>query len=461
MLRTNIKHPSSFRDPSGHIFVENDTIFRRINASYFQQFTTLSVSGLYETLTRNGLLISHEIIEQTADYKIIRPEHLDLITYPYEWSFSQLKDAALLTLEIHQTALKHGMVLKDATAFNVQFHKGKPIFIDTLSFDIYKDGDPWTAYGQFCRHFLIPLLLMKYIAPDLNKLQMCFLDGVPVEVASTMLPAKTHFSPFITANIHMHAKAHRKYKDTFATKSNPRLALRTHNNILMSMVSYIKGLKLKSQTEWSEYYGQINYADKGFKFKEDTVHHWINKHALQRIWDIGGNDGHFARLIQDSCEIIVCTDLDPVAVDANYRATRQDGAHKIVPLMVDYTNPSPGLGFSNKERADFFTRMEGLQIDCILALALIHHLSISANCTFEMLAASFSQTADFLLIEFVDPTDSWADKLLGSKRSDRDLFGFYNRQNFETVFSKYYDFLETAQVPMSKRTLYMMSRKAD
>ena len=301
---------------------------------------------------------------------------------------------------------------------------------------------------------------MKYIAPDLNKLQMCYLDGVPIEVASTMLPAKTHFSPFIKANIHLHARAHRKYKDTFTTKSNPHLALKTHRNILQSMAGYINGLKQESQTEWGEYYDLTNYEDRGFRFKEDTIRQWINEYAQTRIWDIGGNDGHFARLIQDTCEIVVCTDLDPVAVDANYRATRQDGARNIVPLMVDYTNPSPGLGFDGRERTDFFTRMEGLQIDCILALALIHHLSISANCTFEMLAESFSQTASFLLIEFVDPDDSWAEKLLVSKRNARDLFGFYNRQNFEAVFSEYYDFLDTAQVPNSKRVLYMMSRKA-
>ncbi len=404
-------------------------------------------------------MLPHEIVSDTPDYKIIRPEQLALTTYPYEWCFSLLKDAALLTLNTHLTALEYGMVLKDASAFNVQFHNGKPVFIDTLSFDTYHNGDPWTAYGQFCRHFLAPLLLMRYISPDLNKLQIPFLDGIPLEVASVMLPTRTHFSPMIKANIHMHAKAHKKHKQTFATKHTPQLPLDTHKNMIVSMISFVENLTLNSKTEWGDYYRITNYADDGFKFKEETVRIWIQKYSLKKIWDIGGNNGHFSRLLQDHCDMIICTDIDPVAVDVNYRTIQKKREHKIIPLLIDYTNPSPGLGFDNKERTSLFCRIQDLEIDCVMALALIHHLSISSNCTFEMLASSLSETAKHLLIEFVDPTDSWADKLLSSKRSARDLFAFYNKQNFEAVFSQYYKFVEAVDIPKSKRSLYFMARK--
>ena len=193
------RDPSSFRDPSGYVYVENGEVFRKIKPSYFDQFNQLIDSGLYGVLADAQMLIQHELIVDADEQKIIRPEQLELITYPYEWSFSQLKDAALLTLKIHLAALDYGMVLKDATAFNIQFRKGEPILIDTLSFDFYGEKDPWTAYGQFCRFFLAPLLMMKFITPDASRLQLLYIDGIPLEVASAMLPLKTRRMSKLTA----------------------------------------------------------------------------------------------------------------------------------------------------------------------------------------------------------------------------------------------------------------------
>lgn len=453
------KHPSSFRDPSGYIFIKDGEIYRRINAGYLVTFAKLIGTGLYDKLVNEGWLVPHEIIEEKKEFVIIKPQQLGFITYPHEWSFSQVKDAALLTLRIHETALKFGMVLKDATAFNVQSYKGKPIFIDTLSFDIYKDGDPWGAYGQFCRHFLAPLLLMKYISPDLNKLQVSFLDGVPLEIASNMLPLKTHFSPFIKTNIHMHARAFNRQKNVFETDKKPHIPLRTLLNIVQDMISYISELSLDAETEWGDYYDIKNYDEEGFKFKEAMVKEWIERYGLTTVWDLGGNNGHFSRLIQNSCNVVLCTDIDPVAVDTNYRAAKKNNDQKIIPLIVDFTNPSPAIGFANEERPSFYHRIKSLRIDCLMALALIHHLSISSNCSFEMLAKSFSRISDKLLIEFVHPEDSWVERLLQSKREARTLFNHYNKRNFEAVFSESYEFLEVREVPNSKRTLYMMARR--
>ena len=453
------RDPSSFRDPSGHIFHENGIVFRQINRCYFSQFNQLTNSGLYSELSNANMLVSHELVTDTVDRKVIRPAQLDLITFPYEWSFSQLKDAAVLTMKIHLIALEHGMVLKDASAFNVQFVQGQPVFIDTLSFDTYKNDDPWMAYGQFCRHFLGPLLLMKYRAPDLNRLQALYIDGVPLELVSSLLPMGTHFSPFIKTNIHLHANSLRRHKGNLQSNNKPKLSLRTHRNILNSIINYLDKLDLDAQTEWANYYAITNYNDEAFQFKENVVKDWVKKYDLKRIWDIGGNNGHFSRLIQDSCELIVCSDIDPVAVDANYRAAKANNEEKIIPLLLDYTNPTPGVGFDNTERTGFLTRVKPLRIDCILALALIHHLSISNNCSFEMLAESFSQSAKNILIEFIDPEDSWADSLLRSKRDARSLFSFYNKDNFENVFSRYYEITESVRVPSSKRTLYLMARK--
>ena len=155
------RHPASFRDPSGFVFKKNNEIFRKINPIYFRQYDRFMKSGLYEELSHKKLIIDHNEDYRNDKEIIIKPRHIDFISYPCEWSFEQLRDAALLTLNIQKIALKYDFLLKDATAYNVTFHNGRPCFIDTLSFDFYKNGAPWNAYGQFISHFLSPLLLSK------------------------------------------------------------------------------------------------------------------------------------------------------------------------------------------------------------------------------------------------------------------------------------------------------------
>jgi hypothetical protein len=438
------------------VFAENGVVRRQINSTYFAQYDKLMASGLYASLSASSMLVKHDLIDDAPNRKIIQPEQLAFISYPYEWSFSQLKDAALLTLNIHLTALNHGMVLKDATAFNVQFVNASPVFIDTLSFDFYQDGAPWVAYGQFCRHFLAPLLLMKHIASDLVRLQTLFLDGIPLEMASAMLPLSTHWSPQVKLNIHMHAKSLRKHKEKFAVEKQPTLALTTQKNIVSSLIGFIQGLRQETHTEWGDYYSIANYDDAAFRFKETVVTKWVKETGVKRLWDIGGNDGHFSRLVQDLCEWVLCTDIDAVAVDKNYLECKKRNDTKIIPLVVDYKNPTPGLGFANEERQGLQARVKRFGPDCVLALALIHHLCISDNCSFDMLAESFSSFAENLIIEFVHPTDSWAAKLLDSKRGAKHLFDFYNKANFESAFSRRYRIVEEIAVPASERTLYLM-----
>lgn len=455
---TGCHHPASFRDPSGYIFVDNNTVYRQIKPSYFDIYEKLFDSGLYDGLISNGWLVAHEVIERQPEKIVIKPEQIPLITYPHEWSFSQIKDAALLTLNIHLKALDHGMVLKDATAFNVQFMKGRPIFIDTLSFDHYNDGAPWAAYGQFCRHFLSPLLLMKYISPDLGKLHVLHIDGVPLDIVSSILPFKTHFNLSIKANIHLHAKSFNRHKEAVGNDKQVALRISTHRNIVSNMINYIKGLTLASKTEWGEYYTFTNYNKSAFEFKEKTIKGWVEKYRFKKIWDIGGNNGHFSRLIMNACDMVVCTDIDPVAVEANYCIQKTRNEEKMVPLVIDFTNPSPGIGFNNEERSLFKERINDTGIDCVLALALIHHLTITANCSFEMLASSFSQYSQHLIIEFIDPDDSWAEKMLRNKRGAKKLFDF-SENNFKSAFKKYYEVLDTAEMPKSKRRLYLMLRQ--
>ncbi len=210
MVQNNILR-SSFRDPCGFLFYEGSRLLRQVNACCQKDYDHLMSSGLYNALVEKRLLIPHKEIAghnglTASAYKVIEPEKVGVITYAYEWCFSQLKDAAVATLEIQKTALQHGMTLKDASAYNIQFHQGRPVFIDTLSFEIYQEGKPWEAYKQFCQHFLAPLALMSYTDIRLNQLLKLYLDGVPLDLASRLLPFKTRLSFSTLMHLHLHAK---------------------------------------------------------------------------------------------------------------------------------------------------------------------------------------------------------------------------------------------------------------
>lgn len=223
-MKNSQRLTASFRDPSGFIFRHNGALYRQINTTYRENYQTLMKSGLYDDLTRAQLLIPHEEVavepaEPSIAYKVIRPEPLQFISYPYERCFSQLKDTALTTLAIQKRALKHGMSLKDCSAYNIQFHRGRPVFIDTLSFEIYREGEPWVAYRQFCQHFLSPLALIAHRDVRLNQLLRVYIDGIPLDLTSRLLPARTKLNFAILSHIHLHAASQKHYANKAVDKS--------------------------------------------------------------------------------------------------------------------------------------------------------------------------------------------------------------------------------------------------
>ena len=218
-MTTNNRHSASFRDPSGFVFVDQGVIKRHISPLYFKQYNALKSSGFFKKLHQAGLLVKHEELSVSDKAIVIQPEPISFFTYPYEWSFNQYKEAALLTLKIQKFALEHGFSLKDASAFNVTFHKGQMVFVDTLSFDLYQDNTPWRAYKQFVMHFLGPLVLAKYNGSQSLKLMNSFMDGIPLKMLSTMLPFKTRLNPFLYTNIHLLAKYEDKYNEDYEGES--------------------------------------------------------------------------------------------------------------------------------------------------------------------------------------------------------------------------------------------------
>ncbi len=461
MMNSNNQLGSSFRDPSGFLFTRDGVLFRQVNRSYSSEYSTLMESGLYEKLVKARILIPHVEVEvpaadKSVAFKILQPERIPFISYPYEWAFSQLKDAALATLSLQKRALKAGMSLKDASAYNIQFHNGKALLIDTLSFENYQEGNPWVAYRQFCQHFLAPLALMAYVDIRLGQLLRVYIDGVPLDLASRLLPTRTRFNFGLLTHIHLHASAQRRYAGKAVQKpgASKGMSKQSMIGLIESLENTVKKLKWNpAGTEWGDYYEITNYSDTAFDHKKDLVSKWLDQVNPGSVWDLGANTGVFSRLASGRGVTTLSFDIDPAAVEQNYCQVKSAKERNILPLVLDLTNPSPALGWHNRERKSFTGRAPA---DMVMALALIHHLAISNNVPLPQLAEFFSDMGEWLILEFVPKADSQVQKLLASRL---DIFNHYNRQEFESIFSVRFDLIESFQVRESERFIYLMRRK--
>ncbi len=416
-------------------------------------------SDLYKTLIDAGLLITHE--EVSSDYartdrvyRVIKPEVVPFISYPYEWSFSQLKDAALTTLGIQKRALNFGMVLKDSSAYNIQFIKGRPVFIDTLSFEKYIEGLPWIAYRQFCQHFLAPLALMCHRNIMLNQLLRVFIDGVPLDLASSLLPFPTRLKPSLLSHIHIHAKSQRYFADKTVNITNRKMSKFSLIALMDNLESAVKRLKWKVKgTEWGDYYGDTNYSSDAFNHKKQIVTKFVDAVKPRSVWDLGANIGTFSRIAGDKGIQTISFDIDPACVERNYLKCIEKRETAILPLLLDLTNPSPGIGWDHSERMSLVERGPA---DTVLALALIHHLAISNNLPLEKIAGFFSKICNSLIIEFVSKKDSQIQRLLSTRK---DIFSDYTQEMFEKEFEKFFAIKNSVKITDSERILYIMERK--
>jgi hypothetical protein len=455
--------PGSFRDPSGYLFRHDGNIYRQVNESYRPDYELMMSSGFYAAVTKNGSFISHEEIDPSSisghrsAYKVLLPEQLPFISYPYEWSFSQLKDAALLTLRIQKTALGCGLSLKDASAFNVQFLRGKPVFIDTLSLEKYSEGSPWVAYNQFCTHFLAPLALMSYCHQDLSKLLRVQIQGIPLDLASKLLPTRTRFRMGLLFHIHLHARSQRVHSDrekSAEVANRKGVSKAGMIGIIESLAANVRRLKWKaSDTEWGEYYDQTNYTDSAENHKYELIRGFIDEMTPKSVWDLGANTGRFSRLASDREIFTLASDIDPAAVEKNYLLSRKKKETYIHPLVLDLTNPSPGVGWGGDERMSLADRGPA---DLAMALALIHHLAISNNVPLPRIAAYLSSLCRSLIIEFVPKGDSQVDRLL---RTREDIFPDYTEHGFEAAIEPYFQIRRSEKIRDSTRTLYWLDRR--
>jgi hypothetical protein len=450
----------SFRDPSGFVYTRGGTLYRQVNRSFAEHFDAFLASGLYDELARDGLLVPHqhvglELAASEDAHAVLQPARVGFISYPYEWSFGQLKDAARLTLEIQERAIGKGFTLRDSSAYNVQFMDGQPIFIDTLSFEPLEEGKAWSAYKQFCEHFLLPLTLMSVRDVRCEALLRSYIDGIPLDLGSRLLPRRTWLSLSTFLHIHMHAWAQGRYAGSAVTST----AAKGRSMSRQGLLTLVKNLKDAVQrlswraagTEWADYVTDNNYSDSAARSKRDMVQGFVGRSSPRTVWDLGANTGEYSRAAREIAPLVVSFDVDPAAVERNYQRVRSTNETGILPLLLDLTNPSPALGWAGRERLSLEQRGPA---DVIMALALIHHLAIGHNLPLERIADYFARLGRHLVIEFVPKSDSQVKRLLLSRP---DIFPSYTKEGFEAAFRQHFTLDAVERVQDSERWLYLMT----
>ena len=451
---------SSFRDPSGFVFTRNGVLYRQVNRVFRDEFEAVTASGLYDELAGSRLMVPHRLasLDLAASGEavaVLEPEPIPFISYPYEWSFGQLRDAGLLTLELQERALVRGLTLRDASAYNVQFDGGRPVFIDTLSFEPRKEGAPWMAYRHFCEHFLLPLALMSRVDIGLGSLLRTHLDGVPLELGARLLGARSWRSLGLLFHVRLHAAAQRRYRDrTPGAAAQRPVNAGTLLGLVRSLRAGIEGLKWNpAGTEWSDYTSDNNYTAAAAGSKRELVTDLLRVRGVRTVWDLGANTGEYSRAARAVAERVVAFDVDPAAVELNYRRVRAEDEGGILPLLMDLTNPSPALGWAHRERHSLEQRGPA---DALLALALVHHLAIGHNLPLGRIAEFFARLGRTLVIEFVPKSDSQVQRML---RSRPDIFPCYTREGFEAAFRTSFEIDAVHPVAGSERLLYLMTAR--
>lgn len=450
----------SFRDPSGFLFTRDGELLRQVQERYRPHYDRLMQSGLYATLVREGYLVPHEerpVAEaMTAGAAfVLRPERIPFVSMPYEWSFGQRRAAALLTLRIQDIALSHGMSLKDASAYNVQFIGARPVLIDTLSFEIRVPEAPWIAYRQFCQHFLAPLALEARVDIRTGHLLRHYVDGIPLDLASRMLPWSTRFTLWAQLHIHLHAKSITRHAATDTSGAGAIKAARVTDHglrgLLANLTSIVSNLEWKPPgTEWGRYEETLGYAADDRGAKHQLVAAFVRASGARTVLDLGANAGEYSRVARDAGAMhVVAVDGDPVAVERHFRRLQQGADSGVLPLCMDLTNPSPAQGWDHHERPSFAERGP---FDAVLALALVHHLAVGNNVPLLGVARMLARLGTVVIVEWVPKADPQVQRLL---RAREDVFPSYTEEEFRSAFSTCgLRVLESALVGDSGRVLY-------
>jgi hypothetical protein len=453
--------PGSFRDPESRVFYSGDEVYRALSPDGLSDFEALRATGLLE---EDGRIVRTELVDGAGapamsgllvhePAGVLRHERIPFVSYPYEWTFSMLKDAALLQLDLLLAALDHDLVLKDSTPYNVQFKGARPVFVDLGSFERLREGEPWVGYRQFCMLYLYPLLLQAVKDVPFHPWLRGSIDGITPTQMRSLLSFRDRFRKGLFTNVFLHARLEARYADRpDQVKQEVKRVFKKE----LFVANVRKMRKLVDRLSWNPpegvwtAYGERNsYTDEDARRKDDFVREVATSRAWNLVWDIGANNGRYSRIAAEGARTVVAVDADQGPVELLYRDLRSEGNEAILPLTMNLADPSPGLGWRGLERKAMPDRGRP---DLVLALALVHHVAISANVPVREFLSWLASLGSALVIEFPTREDPMVKKLLAPKREG--LHPDYELEFFERALGEMFDVERSERLESGTRVLY-------
>ncbi len=461
--------PGSFRDPSSTVFYAEGEVLRGLDAEAAADWAALTAAPFFANAVATGRIVGTTALDDAdatrltpagRDWPVVlRHERVPFVSYPYEWTFSQLQDAALLHLDLLSDALDAGLSMKDGYAYNLQWQGARPTFIDVPSFQ-RGTGGPWPGYRQFCRTFLFPLLLTAHKDVSFRPLLRGQVDGIEPKQMRMMMSARDAFKAGVLRNVVLHsaidsraASDQRGSRQVGEDLKKAGFNTEVAKAAARSLRKLVAGLKWEvGETIWKDYRQQNSYSDEDTAAKQTFVDSALAGHDNGLVWDLGANDGAYSRIAAQHADYVVAADFDEGAIDPLYRALRAEGDTKILPLVIDLGDPSPGIGWRNRERPAFFDRA---QPDVVLMLALLHHIAITANVPLAEIVDWMRSMDARIVVEFVHPDDVQTQRLLANKPEG--LFPDYRVDVFERLLAERFTVEKQVPLPSGSRTLYLVS----
>ena len=460
--------PGSFRDPESRVFYAGDDVYRGLSKEGREDFEAVAATNFWKSFSGDGRIVRTELVEAAQvpggllakeSAGVLKHERIPFVSYPYEWPFSMLKEAALLQLDLNLAALAEDMILKDSSPYNVQFKGAKPVFVDVGSFERLREGEPWIGYRQFCMLYLYPLLLQSVKNVSYHALLRGDIDGISPAQMRGMVSFRDRFRKGFYLNVFLHAKLEARHgargKEVKAEvkKAGFKKELIVAN--VRRMRKLVAGLEWDPpQGVWVSYGERNSYTDDDAKRKDEFVREVATSQPWGLTWDIGANNGRYSRIAAEGSKHVLAVDYDQGPMELLHRTLAEEGDEQILTLTMNLADPTPNLGWRGLERKDLAGRGKP---DLVLALALIHHIAIAANVPVREFIEWLASLGTSLVIEFPTREDVMVKTLLGPKREG--LHPDYERENFERELAAAFDVERRERLVGGTRLLYFARPK--
>ena len=452
----------SFRDRDARVFYQDGFVYRALNADTLKDYRSLRALKFFQDELSKGRIVQTEEVSNIATPNefpaelsagVLKHNRIPVVSYPYEWSFGMLKDAALLHLDLLLEALDSNFILKDSSAFNIQFEGAQPVFIDLPSFEPYKNGEVWVGYRQFCEMFLYPLMLQAHKGVPFQVLLRGNIDGIGVEDFAGLLSFRDYCRAGVFKHVYLQNLLGRQNqgRPTGVRKELREVGFGKELIVanVKSLRSLVRGLKVKARgSAWVNYATDNSYAERDAAQKREFVGQVASAKQRRCVWDLGSNTGVFSRIASLNSDYVLAVDGDHAAIDRLYKELAGEGNRKILPLVLNLANLSPSQGWRGLERLDFGKRSRP---ELILALALIHHMVISSNIPLKDFIGWLAEFKSDIIIEFVTKDDPMVKILLANKD---DRYSDYDQDNFEQCLKNHFRIVKQLKLDSGTRTLY-------